>query len=746
VNRYPLSPHWPDFSFAIFASMIPTVLLLACFHGKPHRVHWTRVEKIGISVNFLAAAGLLFLLFYGKDLGAATNKVNLPDAEGKMTERLVPKSEFRKRLGVFYFENQSGDSTWNWLQYGIMILVDFDLDQDPYLVNVNAHYQTFKEAGFEDGVGAPLAFKKKIAAERYHDYFVTGSFTEQNGTYTIKSMLYETKRARLIAAHVFAGNDLFVLADSISVQLKRDLQIPDYYIEATEDLPVAETLTKSFAAFEMYRAAQYAIWQDRDYAKATNYYEKVIQEDPTFALAQYDLYQTYVNLNRRDLAEPAIRAAMQHSYKLPQRWQFWVKNAFHIIQGDWQSAAENAQHWVTLYPRDTRGYYELANHYSIMNRPDLAIAEYQRILELDPGSHANLRNIGDLFKEKGEYDQALKYYESYARIYPHESRSFTTIGYLYKSIGEHEQAKAYYKKALLIEPESATILSALAGIEMSLGNFAEAEQQYQRALQLAKRPQDRSTVHQALSTYYKFRGRIGQAIEHYELYIAELEKYASPLNILLAKSDVFGTIELYILAGKQDRSWKIAQDFEAQAQQLISPFNQFAPFLYICYYIWLEDPENAWVLEQEVEKVEPFIKEANREIEQPYIRFARGKVNEFRNEYTMAISNYEKALPEMRLPTYYKSFIKTQISKCYGKLNELKKAEASLQATLVFEPFFPNAHYELALAYHEMGKKEKALKHLNTALKVWEEADAEYKPAQKAREKLAEWEKVTAKM
>jgi len=39
-----------------------------------------------------------------------------------------------------------------------------------------------------------------------------------------------------------------------------------------------------------------------------------------------------------------------------------------------------------------------------------------------------------------------------------------------------------------------------------------------------------------------------------------------------------------------------------------------------------------------------------------------------------------------------------------------------------------------------MGDRERAKKHLKTALEVWKGADAEYKPAKRAREKLAEWQ------
>ena len=51
----------------------------------------------------------------------------------------------------------------------------------------------------------------------------------------------------------------------------------------------------------------------------------------------------------------------------------------------------------------------------------------------------------------------------------------------------------------------------------------------------------------------------------------------------------------------------------------------------------------------------------------------------------------------------------------------------------------PKVNYEIALVYWDLGKKEKALEHLNKALYVWEDADLDYKPAKKARDKLAEW-------
>ena len=78
-----------------------------------------------------------------------------------------------------------------------------------------------------------------------------------------------------------------------------------------------------------------------------------------------------------------------------------------------------------------------------------------------------------------------------------------------------------------------------------------------------------------------------------------------------------------------------------------------------------------------------------------------------------------------------------------AQLKEFEEAKETLQKALKLEPFSPRAHYKLALVYWEQDKKQQGMEQLNTALKVWEEADAKYKPANEAREKLAEWQLVT---
>jgi len=230
------------------------------------------------------------------------------------------------------------------------------------------------------------------------------------------------------------------------------------------------------------------------------------------------------------------------------------------------------------------------------------------------------------------------------------------------------------------------------------------------------------------------------AIEYWDLYVAEMQKFAPPIDILMKGK--IGYIERYVEAGKEDKALKIVKEFEVQAHQLRPPLNQMSFFFDLIFNFNVEDPKTGTVLEEELGKLEAFIQTYNWEEWRWVIWAGRGKLASYREEYSQAIAGYQKA-EELALDRGIKEWLTNSIGQCYRKLKEFEEAKETLQKALKLEPYSPEAHYELALVYHEMGNKEKSLEHLNTSLKVWENADPEFKPAKKAREKLAEWKLVT---
>ena len=144
IDRYLISPYLTELCLIGMLSFIPSVALIAYFHGTPGRDRWHPIEKIGIPINIFASILILFIAFYPKDLGAITETVSCEDELGNRIDKVVPKSEFRKKIAIFYFENKSGDSTLNWLRYGIPWLCDSDLEQDFYISHITQHYFNYK--------------------------------------------------------------------------------------------------------------------------------------------------------------------------------------------------------------------------------------------------------------------------------------------------------------------------------------------------------------------------------------------------------------------------------------------------------------------------------------------------------------------------------------------------------------------------------------------------------------------------
>ena len=302
IEQFSVSPYLPTFVLLIFASMIPTVLLIAYFHGKPGRDTWTKTEKIGIPVNVVAAAFLLFFVFKGKELGATTSVISLEDEEGQTIERIVPKTEFRKKLMLYFPANETGDTSLNWLSYGIADMLSTDLIQDYYLevrsLHVGGSFVRVKEAGYTDLTGLPLMLEKEIADDRHLDYFLTGSFSMVDEKLSLETKLYNTGNGKLIAQNTFFEQDVFDLVDQLSVQLKKDLEIPEYHIEQTTDLPVAEIATRSLEAYKWYILGAGEAFFHQDFNKAIQQIRKAVSIDSTFSLAQFALYQMYLFSNQ----------------------------------------------------------------------------------------------------------------------------------------------------------------------------------------------------------------------------------------------------------------------------------------------------------------------------------------------------------------------------------------------------------------------------------------------------------------
>ncbi len=736
VDRYMLSPSLLDFSFVTLISLMPTAGMLAFFHGKPGRDQWTKTEKIGIPINMVFSAILLFILFSGKELGSTTTSIVVEDEIGQKSEREIPKSEFRKRLAIFFFENKTGDKELDWLQYAIMTGCHLDLDQDPFFSIYSAYddliYQKILQAGFENKLRTPMSLEKKIAKDIQREYFLGGSFSTVNDTFVVNTYLYETKRGKLISEHILKGKNLFSLIDEINLKLKHDLNVPIWHINEVADLPVSEILTNSMPACkEFIKGSNFANLHN-DYKNSTDCFEKAVKEDPTFTMSYWELYSSYINTNQPQKALEAIQSTIQYIYKLPENLQFRIKEEYYLVTENPEKRFTILKMWVKLYPRDVRGHFRLADEYLKKNQLDKAISEYNCIYQIDPERHYYLRYIGNIYLMKGEFKEALKYYKQHKKLYPNDYKSFSALGELYFTMGNYSQAKDYFLDAQVIEPSDVSIFLRLGDIDTELGNYDRALDQYNEALIIAKTPQERSFVYWALEIFYKERGQIRKSIENMNKKFSEQKKFLNPIDLLINQISEM-SLSNYIMVGDTNEAFNKLNIIESS---MSPPWSKTSALGYLDLYLELKDIENA---EKSIESVEEMIRIFGEESKRKIIYHAEGRINEWKGDYIKAILNYNSELEYK--PTDVKILI--DIGRCYREIGNYSKAKKLLQTVLKIFPFSPKAHYEIAQVYINTGDREKAQYHLSTAVNIWEDADHEYKPAKGAIEKLQELESIS---
>lgn len=729
VEHYKISPHLTDLSFITLISLLPTVGMLAYFHGRPGRDQWTRTEKIGIPINLLLTGCLLFFLLSGKELGSATTAVDVVDETGQTVRREIPKQNLTKRLAIFFFENEDQNPALEWLQFALMTGCHYDLNQDPVFSVYSGYddiiYQKISGAGFGNVIGVPMALEQKIAREVEREYFLGGSYRRRNDTLFVKTFLYETARGKLIAENSFQNTDIFTIIDQINDRLKRDLNVPTWHLETVPDLPVSEIMTASTEAYRQYILGSNQLNLENDVRTARQHFEKAVHADPTFALAYWALYQLYINLNSYDQAIEALNTTMRYIYKFPEAIQFAIKEEFYLVSEDPEKRMAVLDMWVQLYPDDIRGHFRRAQEYFKQFKIDAAIAEFNQILSPDPARRYYYRYIGNAYLSRGDFENALKYFNQYQQAFPKDYRSFLSLVDLFLAMGKYAKARDFYIDAQLLEPNEVSILINLANVERRQGNFTATYNQLQNAATLAKTPADRAALFNAYSEYHYQRGEIRQALDYTIRQLRESAKFLKPLDAMVHRMSN-ARFELYVMLNREDQALEQLNHYSKTIPNPWSRWISLGELQIAC------EREDTTAIRENIDRVAETLKIFGELARSDITHSARGRLFEIGGDYLNAILEYQQAYQYSPLDVT----ILTKIARCYRQTGNYPKAQILLENVLSVLPMHAETHLEMAKIYQLEENPDNVREHLTIVFQVWENADPEYPPCREARRLL----------
>ena len=81
IDKYQFPSHYATLALFALIGILPSVMILSYFHGTPGKDEWTRVEKVGIPINVLFIAGILFFV----------DSLNIWEMSNSSTNEKLPK-------------------------------------------------------------------------------------------------------------------------------------------------------------------------------------------------------------------------------------------------------------------------------------------------------------------------------------------------------------------------------------------------------------------------------------------------------------------------------------------------------------------------------------------------------------------------------------------------------------------------------------------------------------------------------
>lgn len=241
--------------------------------------------------------------------------------------------------------------------------------------------------------------------------------------------------------------------------------------------------TTNAEAYQSYLRGRYH-WNKRTtegLKKAVEEYEQAIERDPTYALAYAALAETYSIFPSYSAGPPVesyskARAAALRALEIdPTLAEAHVALAGAALDLDWNLSKSNREYERAL---GLNPNYATAHHWYgeinllIMNRPEEAIAHLKKAQELDPLSLIINADLGEVYINARQYDNAVQQLKKTIAIEPNFHVSHMNLGIAYTFKGDYEQAVNELQKARQLN-EDPRVLARLGYVYGLMGKKAE---------------------------------------------------------------------------------------------------------------------------------------------------------------------------------------------------------------------------------------------------------------------------------
>ena len=376
---------------------------------------WKLPLTILIIAFLLVAVILVFPKIFSKD-----KLKNLKDSDGRIS------------IAVTIFDNNTNDTTLNWLSKGIPELIRNNLtgSEELSVQNSQTMYELYENIQQTQSASIVPSLSREAAIKLKTGTYITGSFQKFGNSIVTYIKLIDTKSDELLWTGSIEGNlDKYKnLADSLSVQLKDFLEIKVIKQKASQEY--SDVNTNSPEALRKYVEGM-QLMINGNFKSAAKSFEESFYQDTTFTLAA--LYASMVFSYDNDFSSCTkwTKIAYKGKMRLSYYYQLWIES------GKQCNITKNSD--SVLYYNDLLAqsdlksrlfWFDIGYNYIILDHIPKAIKAFEKAETIS-----------------SEWEGDWKYVDYY--VY---------FGHAYHIAGLHDKERRVFETGLKLSPDNMEIM------------------------------------------------------------------------------------------------------------------------------------------------------------------------------------------------------------------------------------------------------------------------------------------------
>ncbi|MBP6978482.1 MAG: adenylate/guanylate cyclase domain-containing protein [Bacteroidales bacterium] len=655
-------------------------------------------------------------------------------------------------IAVISFENQTGDTAFNYLQKAIPNLLITNLEQSKLfqVMTWERMQDVMDQLGKKDveTIDAVLGFD--ICRKEGCEFIVIGSFVRAGDVFATDAKVLDVETKRIINSVNSKGNSMGSILDSqideLSKAISRSVGISSRRVE-TAPMHIQDVTTRSLEAYNYFLKGREA-YDKMYYNDAKNFLEKAVKIDPGFAMAWLYLSKIYGLKQLGDLQkrDEALQKAHRTSRRATENEKLAIQAEYAgIIKHDFQLQLDLLLELANRAPRDKRIFYSLGQWYKVNDLPDKAIEEFEKVLVLDPAFGEADNELAYIYFKRGDFSLALEYLEKYSALNPGDANPFDSMGDLLWRMGKLDEAIAKFRRAMEIKSDTWYAAAKMSYIYAMKEDYHQVDHWMKKTLE-ATPSEGMNVIIQWIIAFMDYLyGKSDQALQLLDVTAATATDYNNDLYYMVSfflKAFIrYDRGEYEIANADYHTFFSIALAEPTTSIDLDSSvYNYFMGLL----HVKMNRLDSA---QYYADRIRGGAENPDKNFYLNYLSREIGIASSHQpDELDRIASEMDQPIPDFEDPWvlfYNLPYRRNSLAEAYHHFGQLDKAIAEYERLITFDPsradrhlINPRYHYYLGILYQEKGMKGKAAEQYRKFLDLWQDADPGFPEPADARKRL----------